>query len=45
MTYDELITSVLKDYSCKDFVQSAGCGQKINKPIFQHKETDWNFLK
>ena len=45
MTYDELITSVLKDYSCNNFIQSVGCGKKIDKPIFQHKETDWSFLK
>ena len=45
MTYDELISSVLKNYSEKGFIQSVGCSQKINKPIFQYKETDWNFLK
>ena len=45
MTYNEIIASVLKDYSKKEFIQSVGCGQKINKPIFQHQETDWNFLK
>ncbi len=45
MTYDELITSVLKDYGYNNFVQSVGCGKKIAKPIFQYKETDWNFLK
>lgn len=45
MTYDELISSVLKDYSEKGFIQNTGCSQKINKPIFQYKETDWNFLK
>lgn len=45
MTYDNLISYVLKDYSCNNFIQSVGCGKKIDKPIFQYKETDWNFLK
>jgi len=45
MTYDALIGEVLKDYSGFTFTQNAGNGQKIEKPLFQYKETDWSFLK
>ena len=45
MTYDDLIGEILKDYSGFDFTQNVGKGQKIGKPLFQYKETDWNFLK
>ncbi|NFH91219.1 late control protein D, partial [Clostridium botulinum] len=45
MTYDELIGTILKDYSGFGFVQCIEEGQAIKKPIFQYKETDWNFLK
>ncbi|MFT8349940.1 late control protein D [Clostridium saccharoperbutylacetonicum] len=45
MTYDDLIKEIIKDYSGFTFTQNAGSGQKINKPLFQYKETDWNFLK
>ncbi|AJH01453.1 late control protein D [Clostridium beijerinckii] len=45
MTYDALISEILKDYSGFNFTQNVGKGQKIDKPLFQYKETDWNFLK
>ncbi len=45
MTYAELINEILKDYQGFQFIQNAGINQKINKPLFQLKETDWNFLK
>ncbi|MBY6778227.1 hypothetical protein HYH39_01405 [Clostridium botulinum] len=45
MTYDELIKIILNDYSGFNFIQCIGQGQAIKKPIFQYKETDWNFLK
>lgn len=45
MTYEELIGKVLKDYSGHSFTQWVGEGQKIGKPLFQYKETDWSFLK
>ena len=45
MTYDELIGIILKDYSGYSFTQCIGKGEKIGKPLFQYKETDWNFLK
>ncbi|MBN1035311.1 late control protein D [Clostridium botulinum] len=45
MTYDALINEILKDYSGYTFTQNIGKGQKIDKPLFQYKETDWNFLK
>ncbi|WP_353846320.1 MULTISPECIES: hypothetical protein [unclassified Clostridium] len=45
MTYDELINETLKDYAGLCFTQCIGQGQAIGKPIFQYKETDWNFLK
>jgi hypothetical protein len=45
MTYDALIGEILKDYSGYNFTQYIGNGQAIGKPLFQYKETDWNFLK
>ncbi|WP_353846077.1 late control protein D [Clostridium sp. ZBS15] len=45
MTYDELIKIILNDYSGFNFTQCIGEGQAIGKPLFQYKETDWNFLK
>ncbi len=45
MTYDVLIGEILKDYSGFTFAQNVGNGQKIDKPLFQYKETDWSFLK
>ena len=45
MTYDALIGEILKDYSGFTFTQNVGKGQAISKPLFQYKETDWNFLK
>jgi len=45
MIYDELIAQILKDYPKYIFTQCVGKGQKIGKPLFQYKETDWNFIK
>ena len=45
MTYDELIEEILTDYSGFSFTQCIGNGQAIGKPLFQYKESDWNFLK
>ena len=45
MTYDDLINNMLTEYSDYGFTQNAGKGQKIGKPLFQYKETNWNFLK
>ena len=45
MTYDELISEVLKDYEGFNFNQSIGKGKKIEKPLFQYKETDWRDRK
>lgn len=45
MTYDELIEEILTDYSGFSFTQCIGKGQAIGKPLFQYKESDWNFLK
>ena len=45
MTYDALISEILEGYSGFTFTQNVGNGQKIDKPLFQYKETDWNFLK
>ncbi|WP_326493196.1 hypothetical protein [Clostridium estertheticum] len=45
MTYDELIGIIIKDYPGYSYVQCIGEGEKIGKPLFQYKETDWSFLK
>lgn len=45
MTYDELIENILSDYLGYNFTQCIGQGEKIGKPLFQYKESDWKFLK
>ena len=45
MTYDELIQIIVKDYPDYMYTQIIGKGQKIGKPLFQFRETDWCFLK
>ncbi|BCZ45500.1 hypothetical protein psyc5s11_15670 [Clostridium gelidum] len=45
MTYDELIQNILKDYSGYTYTSCIAKGEKIGKPLFQYKETDWDFLK
>ena len=45
MTYNELINNMLTYYSGYGFIKNVGKGQEIGKPLFQYKETDWNFLK
>ncbi|WP_367277863.1 HNH endonuclease [Clostridium sp.] len=45
MTYDELINIILKDYPNHINTQCIGQDQKTGKPLFQFKESDWNFLK
>jgi hypothetical protein len=45
MTYNDLINNILAEYSGYGFYQYAGKEQKIEKPLFQYKETDWSFLK
>ncbi|WP_312573340.1 contractile injection system protein, VgrG/Pvc8 family [Clostridium sp.] len=45
MTYEELIGTILKDYSGYSYTQCISKGRKIGKPLFQYKETDWSFLK
>ncbi|AJH01435.1 late control protein D [Clostridium beijerinckii] len=45
MTYEDLIKEILEDYSGFSFNQNVGKGKKIDKPLFQYKESDWEFLK
>ena len=45
MTYEGLVKEVITDYVPYDFVFSSKNNVKIGKPIFQYKETDWEFLK
>ncbi|OOM07381.1 phage late control D family protein [Clostridium saccharobutylicum] len=45
MTYDELIAIILSDYPETNFSQCICNGEKIGRPLFQYKETDWSFLK
>ncbi|APC40346.1 hypothetical protein [Clostridium estertheticum] len=45
MTYDKLIGIIIKDYPGYSYEQCIGEGEKIGKPLFQYKETDWSFLK
>lgn len=45
MTYNDLINNILSYYPGYGFTQYAGKEEKIGKPLFQFRETDWNFLK
>ena len=45
MTYDELIEEIFKDYKGFGYTQRMDKPQKIGRPLFQYKETDFNFLK
>jgi hypothetical protein len=45
MTYDALINNILSYYPGHGFTQYVGKWQKIGKPLFQFKETDWSFIK
>ncbi|MDB2154107.1 hypothetical protein [Clostridium butyricum] len=45
MSYDELINEILKDYNGYSFTQCMDRPQEIGHPLFQYKETDFEFLK
>ena len=45
MTYAELIRTVLQDTPNAAAICSAGEDITIGRPIFQYKETDWEFIK
>ncbi|OOM11653.1 RHS repeat-associated core domain-containing protein [Clostridium saccharobutylicum] len=47
MTYDELIKEILKEYESLrlGYTQCVDKQKKIGKPLFQYKETDYEFLK
>ena len=45
MSYDELINEILKDYSGYSFTQCMDRPEEIGHPLFQYKETDFEFLK
>ena len=45
MTYADLIRSVLQDTPNAAAVCSVGEDTPIGRPIFQYKETDWEFIK
>ena len=45
MEYPDLIKEAIKDYSGNGFINTIGDGVKIERPIFQYKETDWEFVK
>ncbi|WP_077867543.1 pre-toxin TG domain-containing protein, partial [Clostridium saccharobutylicum] len=47
MTYDELIKEILKEYESLrlGYTQCMDKQEKIGKPLFQYKETDYEFLK
>ena len=45
MTYEELLETIFKDYKRALFTLEIDKSKKIGKPIFQYKETDWEFLK
>ncbi|MHC1686036.1 MAG: hypothetical protein AB6733_24425 [Clostridiaceae bacterium] len=45
ITYEGLIGEILKGYPGYKFTQCIGSGLAIGKPVFQYRETDWNFIK
>lgn len=45
MSYDDLINEILKDYAGFGFGQCMSMPMRIEKPLFQYKETDYEFLK
>ncbi|WP_252249310.1 hypothetical protein [Clostridium sp. VAP23] len=45
MSYDELINEILKNYEGYGFTQCMSSPMSIEKPLFQYKETDYEFLK
>ena len=45
MSYDDVIYEILKDYKGFGFGQCMSMPMRIEKPIFQYKETDYEFLK
>ncbi|KAI3349178.1 hypothetical protein [Clostridium botulinum] len=45
MSYDELINEILKNYEGYGFTQCMNRPMSIEKPLFQYKETDYEFLK
>ncbi len=45
MSYDDLINEILKDYKELGFTQRMSRPMSIGKPLFQFKETDYEFLK
>ncbi|WP_459480872.1 hypothetical protein [Clostridium saccharoperbutylacetonicum] len=45
MSYDNLVKEILRDYKIYGFTQCMSEPKSIGKPLFQYKETDWDFLK
>ena len=45
MSYDDVIYEILKDYAGFGFGQCMSMPMRIEKPLFQYKETDYEFLK
>lgn len=45
MTYDEVIMEIFKDYKGFGYTQCMDEPKKIGKPLFQYKETDFDFIK
>lgn len=45
MTYEALVQEVTRAYAGGDVIDTASKNEKIQKPIVQYNETDWEFLK
>ena len=45
MSYDNLINTILADYKIYSFTQCMDRPRSIERPLFQYKETDYEFLK
>ena len=44
MTYQQILSKVLRDYEGINIVWNIGLDRAIGEPLIQYKETDWEFL-
>lgn len=44
MTYRDIVEKVIKDYENVQVIWGIDGNKKINRPIIQYKETDWEFI-
>lgn len=45
MTYEHIVEEIIKEYADTDYIWCVENSKKIENPIIQYEETDWEFLK